>query len=45
VLLLQAARMLEMLDSETAAPPDRRRNSRRVAPKRRSFGCTESLQS
>src|SRR4051794_9371097 len=39
VLLLQAARMPEMLESESAAPPDRRRKSRRVPSKRRSFGC------
>src|SRR5256885_6465235 len=39
VLLLQAARMLEMPETESAAPPDRRRKSLRVAPKRRSFGC------
>src|SRR4051794_41708880 len=39
VVLPQAARMLEMLESETAAPPDRRRKSRRVVARRRSFGC------
>jgi hypothetical protein len=42
VLLLQAARMLEMPESEIAAPPDRTRKSRRVAPKRRSFGCIKA---
>src|SRR5919199_4617135 len=39
VVLPQAARMPERLDSETAAPPDRRRKSRRVVARRRSFGC------
>src|SRR3954471_17899418 len=42
VLLLQAARMPEMLESDSAAPPDRRRNSRRVPPTRRSFGCIKA---
>src|SRR3954449_6711409 len=39
VVVPQAARMPEMLESETAAPPDRRRKSRRVVARRRSFGC------
>ena len=39
VVLPQAARKLEMLESESAVPPDRRRKSRRVVAKRRSFGC------
>src|SRR5689334_1341177 len=39
VVLPQAARMPEMLESDTAEPPDRRRKSRRVVARRRSFGC------
>src|SRR3954470_9368383 len=39
VVLPQAARRVDMLESESAAPPDRRRKSRRVVARRRSFGC------
>src|ERR687885_40678 len=39
VVLPQAARKPERLESESAVPPDRRRKSRRVVAKRRSFGC------
>src|SRR4051794_6823652 len=39
VLLLHAARKLPALDRASAAPPDRSRKSRRVALRRRSFGC------
>src|SRR4051794_14223023 len=39
VVVPQAARMPDMPESETAAPPDRRRKSRRVVARRRSFGC------
>src|SRR3954452_23699056 len=39
VLLLHAARKLPAPVRANAAPPDRSRKSRRVAAKRRSFGC------
>src|SRR3954471_11691879 len=39
VVLPQAARMPDRLESETAAPPDRSKKSRRVVARRRSFGC------